>query len=525
MLRLLLPIVFLLAAPAPAVAAGDGTACPARVASPSVVATSAVFSPQAIRAPMRELDTRAPDAATLAAERQRRFDALLDARPIIADAEFVDLPLAPARRDALLNEVPRLGAPLHIGESVAADLPVAFAAGERAEGRGGRSGRFAIAADGARIWEIGLRSREADGVRVRFDAVRLAAGVTLSVYNEAGQAVGPYRGDAAVAGRLWSGSVFGDAVRVQLRAPDAAALVASRFTIAALLHVGPRDGALLALRREYRVGPEPSDRDFCGTPVPDCTQNATCVLAAEPALAAAAKAVANYSFVHDDGGGAACTGTLLNDTEATGTPWFLTANHCVATASEAATIEARFDQRTTTCGGCQMLPAVTVEGATLLATGAGLELPDFSLLRLSYLPPGRTLLGWSATRPANGVRLYHLSHPLGSPLAYSYRTLHASDGSVLCGNALAPYPYLLSGGLPDWAGAVYPGSSGAAALVLDGSQALVVGQLHGGCLYDPVNLHPCEPAQESTVDGSMAEQFRYLAPFLSGVLFADGFEG
>jgi hypothetical protein len=250
----------------------------------------------------------------------------------------------------------------------------------------------------------------------------------------------------------------------------------------------------MQIQREYDAGPQPADRDFCGTPVPDCTQDATCVLAAEPALAVAAKAVATYSFVRDDGGGAACTGTLLNDADATGTPWFLTANHCVSTA-------------------------------TLLATGAGLELPDFTLLRLSSLPPGRTLLGWSSTRPANGVRLYHLSHPLGSPLAYSYRTLHPSDDSILCGNALAAYPYLLSGGLPDWAGAVYGGSSGAAALVIDGGQATVVGQLHGGCLYDAENLHPCEPGQESTVDGSMAEQFRYLAPFLTGVLFADGFEG
>jgi lysyl endopeptidase len=520
--RLLFPVALMLASPALAAAAG-GASCPARFVA--AAATGSAFAPDAIRVPTRELGTRLPDAAMLAVERQRRFDALLDGRPVIADAEFVDLPLARAQRDALLNDVPRLGEPLRIGTSVSADLPVAFGAGTRAEGRGGERGRFGIATDGARVWEIGLRSRDAEGVRIRFDAVRLAAGATLSVYNEAGQAVGPYRDAAGTAGRIWSGSVFGDAVRVQLRAPDAVALAASRFTIAALLHVGPRDSALRELRSEYRFGPEPDDRDFCGTPVPDCTQDATCALAGEPALAAAAKAVAMYSFVHDDGGGAACTGTLLNDADATGTPWFLTANHCVATASEAATVEARFDRRTTACGSCQMLPAVTVEGATLLATGAGLELPDFSLLRLSHLPPGRTLLGWSATRPANGVRLYHLSHPLGSPLAYSYRTLHASDSSVLCGNALAPYPYLLSGGLPDWAGAVYPGSSGAAALVLDGGQTLVVGQLHGGCLYDPVNLHPCEPAQESTVDGSMAEQFRYLAPFLTGVLFADGFEG
>jgi hypothetical protein len=520
---LLLLLALLLALPAHA-ADGRGAACPAFAAAPDVTATGAAFAPGAVHVPTRSPDTKAADAAMLAAERQRQFELLLDARPVIADAEFVDLPLAQAQRDALLNQAPRLGEPLRTGMSVPTNLPVAFAVDGRAEGAGGRRGRTGVAADGARVWEIGLRSRGAEGVRIRLDGVQLAAGVALAVYNEAGQVVGPYRVGSGIDGRVWSGSVFGDAVRVQLRAPDAAALAASRFTIAALLHVGPRDGALSRLRREYRVGPEPDDRDFCGTPVPDCTQNATCVLSAEPALAAAAKGIANYTFVRDDGSGSGCTGTLLNDVDATGTPWFLTANHCVATATEAASMEARFDLRTTTCGGCQMLPIVTVEGASLLTTGAGLELPDFSLLRLSSLPPGRTLLGWSAARPANGVRVYHLSHPLGSPLAYSYRTLHASDASVLCGNALAPYPYLLSGGLPDWAGAVYGGSSGSAALVIDGNQAIVVGQLHGGCLYDPVNLHPCEPDQESTVDGSMAEEFRYLSPFLTGVLFADGFD-
>ena len=515
-------IVFALLLMTARCALAGGAACPVPMSLPA--ATGVAFPRDALRVPTRELAAKAADAATLASRRQRRFDALLDGRPALADAEFVELPLAPAQRDALVNGVSRLGEPLHTGTSVPADLPVTFSTGGRAEGGGARRGRTGIAADGESVWEIGLRSPDADGLRVRFDAVRLGPGATLSVYNEAGQAVGPYRGSEGIAGRIWSGSVFGDAVRVQLRAPDAAALAASRFTIAAVLHIGPRDAVLRALREEYRVGPVPSDRDFCGTPVPDCTQNATCVLDAEPALAAAAKGVATYDFVREDGSGSGCTGTLLNDVDATDTPWFLTANHCVSTASEAATVEAWFDYRTTTCGSCQMLPLVTVEGATLLATGERLDLPDFTLLRLSALPPGRTLLGWSATRPADGQRLYHLSHPLRSPLAYSYRTLHPNDSSIMCGGAFAPYPFLLSGGLPDWAGAVYGGSSGAAALVIDGGQAIVVGQLSGGCLYDPDNLHPCEPDQETTVDGSMAGEFRFLSPFLTGILFADGFD-
>ena len=89
---------------------------------------------------------------------------------------------------------------------------------------------------------------------------------------------------------------------------------------------------------------------------------------------------------NDNGRVYVCTGTLLNNVAQDGTPYFLTANHCVNSQAVAQTVEAYWFYQTTSCNSGVLRNWVhSPPGANLLATQG---LNDFSLLRLQNNAPG-----------------------------------------------------------------------------------------------------------------------------------------
>jgi lysyl endopeptidase len=228
-----------------------------------------------------------------------------------------------------------------------------------------------------------------------------------------------------------------------------------------------------------------------------CIRDVACVDAPAEAVDAG-RAIAMIRFIRD-GASYVCTGALLNDSASSGTPYFLTAHHCISTAEAAASIEAVWDDRSPACNVAPAASQTRTYGAVLLMSSAE---TDVALLRLNRVPPGRTFLGVEDEPVPAGTATYRLSHADGAPQSFSAGVVR-SDGA---GCASAPRPHYLY--TAPTAGAVTSGSSGAPLLV---AGLRVAGQLTGRC--GATADDPCATYNDS-VDGAISGSWPLLAPFL-----------
>jgi lysyl endopeptidase len=343
-------------------------------------------------------------------------------------------------------------------------------------------------------WGGKVRVGDASRLRLHLSRVSLPAGARLWVHG-AGRTAGPF-GEELIGpdGGLWTPSVEGEEVALDVEMPAAALAAGTRygFTIDEALELVPTGGA---------SAPE------AGTTGTSCEVDASCFGSRDfPAYDAARHAVARLEFVESHAG-FLCTGQLLNDAASDGAPFLLTAHHCISTQDVASTLQAVFDDFTPSCNGTppDLATLPTATGATLLVTGRADSAPDFTLLRLASLPSGRTFLGWdpSPRAAANGTRLYRISHPSGDSQMFSVST--ADSQAAQCTEDNLPLPRFIYSDLA--VGTVSGGSSGSAAMLAGGQ---VVGQLLGSCGFGD----PCNPRQH-TVDGALSVSFDQLQPFLS----------
>ncbi len=474
-------------------------------------------------------DTRAMERESAA------FARILAERSAVAVPTAREFRLTAAQRadiDAPIGDdaVPKVGAAIDIAQ------PVDFSGIDaRRLPAGGLALPFGIVgetAHGTVVWEMALVSAGASGLRLQFTDLDLAPGVELYVYNEDGQVWGPYVGKGPDGdGGLWSPSTFGDVVRIHVRATDASALAASRFTLAGLMHLGARVAPLQdIIRARYAVGPVPQNMDYCGVSLEDCTQNAMCWISSNAYLAKPAQAIAHLQFVRD-GGSYICTGAYLSQTgNAPQQPYFMTANHCFSTQASASSLEAYFRFNSGSCPGtCPTRSTVPrVNGATLIATGAAPGAPDYTFLRLSGFPSsGAWLLGWDSGLPAEGASLMHMGHPKGAPLTFAYRRIRYNNSSVPRSSGVPEPTFIysaLASSSSDWTGATEGGSSGGPAMVLasDGI-ARFVGQLYGKT-HAGTTPDACNPNTTATVDGALRSSFPTIRRYLHDRIFGSGFE-
>ncbi|HEY6066145.1 MAG TPA: trypsin-like peptidase domain-containing protein [Thermoanaerobaculia bacterium] len=347
--------------------------------------------------------------------------------------------------------------------------------------------------DGAFVWSGRVSAPGATAIRLHLAPFDLPESAELYVYSADGQAFGPYSGRGPIDdGELWTNAIFGEEVRLQIRvaAEDAAR---TRLVIADVGYLGaglPMAGSNL------------------------CAANAACVINAgcasiPAAIAPARDAVATILFA-SGGSHYICSGGLIADSDtASVVPYFLTANHCVSTASEASSVETYFDYETT-CSSPNCTQPYGSAGETVGSQIVrGNSTGDYTLLRLSSTPVTRdgvtTYLGWSTTAVANtnGTGLYRLSHPKGSPQAYSTQNVDTSKPT--CGS----WPrgsWIYS---RDTSGATEGGSSGSPVL---NAQGKIVGQLSGACGFNLNDV--CDNASNATVDGAFASYYSQVAPYL-----------
>lgn len=234
---------------------------------------------------------------------------------------------------------------------------------------------------------------------------------------------------------------------------------------------------------------------------PACLKDLACTdaLFESPEVEPASRAIAMLRVVRNRES-FVCTGALVADASGSGTPYMLTARHCVATQEEAESIEATWDDRSSACGiASGRRKPVRTYGADLIAASAE---TDLALIRLHRIPDDRVFLRVEREVPAAGTRTYRLSHASG--LTQSYATGDVTVRSEGC--ASAPRPQFIYTALDS--GAVASGSSGAP-LLLPGLR--IAGHLVGSC--GAMTNDACSPLNE-TVDASIAASWPMLAPYL-----------
>lgn len=340
--------------------------------------------------------------------------------------------------------------------------------------------------DGGQVAALTFRSDGAAGLRLALAVQALPPGATLSVHASAAGVSGQ-RGRAAhalnlreiedtVARNLRSGvggpgadtystpTLSGEEVTLQIELPAgvdpaSVSIAVPRLTHLWWTHAAVTKAADLVTAKSADV----------------CHVDATC----ESRYAAEARAVARLEVVS---GGTAylCTGTLMADVSATGTPYFLTAHHCVSNQVEASTVETYWFYRAASCGSSLLDPAATylTGGATLLHAA---ESSDVSFLRLSGSPPvGAVHAGSIVSLPALDTALVGLHHPAGDLLKVSEGSLsgYGSCQGTLCGaNNHVDGNFLVL----QWSrGTTEQGSSGSGVFAAVGSRRYLVGHLYAG---------------------------------------------
>ncbi len=177
-----------------------------------------------------------------------------------------------------------------------------------------------------------------------------------------------------------------------------------------------------------------------------------------------------------------CSGSLINNLNNDGTPYFLTANHCVGSATVASTVTAYFNYETKKCGGAEK-QYKTLSGASIKAMG---EATDFTLLRFNSTPPSSYqpyYAGWDLSQTSDSSTCIH--HPEGLLKKISFDD-----------DAISTYHYILSWDVgvnspinTHWLvvfdeGVIAGGSSGSP---LFNTDRRIIGQLHGSgdtdCYY------------------------------------------
>jgi len=361
------------------------------------------------------------------------------------------------------------------------------------------------------VWTAEVRVPGATALRLHLTNVDLPRGAKLYVYNLDGQAFGPYTGRGPLGdGELHTNTVFGGRLLLQLHAPADLART-PRLTLA---EVGVMGARFAAPRYKPEGVFDPKDLDTISKASNLCSANASCVVNAacqsSSVVNTAKDAVAGMLF-QSGGSYYICTGGLVADNVTSSViPFFLTANHCISRSSEASSLETYFDYETTcsnpNCTQPYNNTGDTV-GATIKATGST---SDFTLLQLAATPASRdgvtTYLGWLSTAVANtnNLALYRISHPQGSPQAYSEGVV--DTGKPTC-RTLPRGNFIYS---RDTVGATEGGSSGSP--VVNGA-GQIVGQLYGACGTNLNNV--CDAANNGTVDGAFAASYPSLAAFLN----------
>jgi lysyl endopeptidase len=346
------------------------------------------------------------------------------------------------------------------------------------------------------VWRIEISCADATSVSVRFAEFGLEKGAYLFIWSKDSQAyIGKFdhrsRKDW---GGLATGVVEGSEIIVELHQPldmgTTAPILIDQVVYgyrSLLLH--PESQATIARGPFGNSG--------------DCNINVNCP---EGALWATEKRSVALIV---EGGFAACTGALINNTLNDGTPYFLTANHCLGNPGNWVYY---FNHESATCNGNTGPTGQSVSGGTTVVSNGG---SDYAILELSEIPPASfnvQYAGWDASgdTPLNATGIHHPS----------------GDVKKICFEEDSPYFDSAAGAavwmIDQWELGVTEGGSSGSPLFDNNHR--IIGQLYGGAAACAGNVNN----GQFDYYGRLNESFTlgasdYLDPTGSGVMVWDGF--
>ncbi|HSN53623.1 MAG TPA: hypothetical protein VLT32_03085 [Candidatus Sulfomarinibacteraceae bacterium] len=335
---------------------------------------------------------------------------------VVADAEAAPgrgLSPALAGRAAAVDRVERLElAPVNMAALRAEDAerarsgapaPLRFAAPLDVDLSPATAGTWEPLDDGGRLWRLRIASPGALSLNLAFEPFDLPGGATLWLYGPDGSMVrGPYTAeDRNAEGALWTPVVLGDEVVVELHLPPGVERPAD-LRVARVNH-GYRELGGASTGSELKQG--------------SCNIDVVCPEGDgwRDEIRSAARITILGAFL--------CSGQLVNNTAEDGTPYLLTAQHCVEDASQATSVVAFWNFESPQCGllaGGNL--SQTQSGATLVSLWEWRSGSDFALIRLDQAPdPAFNVhyAGWDATgiAPPGSVGIHH---PSGDEKAISF---------------------------------------------------------------------------------------------------------
>ena len=259
-----------------------------------------------------------------------------------------------------------------------------------------------------------------------------------------------------------------------------------------------------------------------------CTIDVVCPStssALDAAISDRSNSVARLNFV-SKGGNYLCSGTLINS-NIFPAPFFLTANHCISTTAEAASVSTVWFRKNATCGaGVPNENSAFFPGQITLSGGAQLiftnQMADGTLLRLNQTPPnGVVYAGWNAALMAKDDAVVSISHPAGAPMKWALGTVNVIDKNGL------PNPNSTNGqlGLQGYnqqmygifftQGIIEGGSSGSGIFTLSNGGLQLRGILSSSTLRNGTSLS-CSNLNENSNYGRFEILYEQIKPFLNG---------
>ena len=338
---------------------------------------------------------------------------------------------------------------------------------------GGLVAAFQVSAPEAKALRIGLKGNLPDGGAVRFfspvdasqrfEPYRRTDFHPPEAQDRAKVKVATSAPPVDDAGRLiWSPSVSGSALGVEVTVPSAQALAELSLKVARISNL-------------QSTGSQPAQSTGDGS----ACQAVNVACATTPSCSRTA--TVRILFTESDGSSYACTATTINDHRDTqarlANSHLLTAHHCIATQAAAETLEAWWHDQSASCGSTERSDryATYQGGADLIVSHAA---SDHSLLRLRKPLPNTAICWkrWSVEGDRSGETVESVHHPGGGRKEWAQGELKRTITAILTD---ADNQQVDAFDVDVMQGALVGGSSGAG-LFANNSDNRLIGVLSGG---------------------------------------------